>query len=262
MLLGAALLLLIFATLGIDFLFAQFQNSSFYISESLLFSSYWLLFLPLLNIQRKLAKQTQKTSYKLLIVGLATTAHLLCYPALVWLLSKFFYYHTFSFWQTFDYGLTAYFIKTIIIYGLSLVIITIHKNNLSNNPITVEEEIPVQRFLTSIIVSDSNNKKTAIDTNDILYFSASSPYVNIHHQSKKYLHTETLKSIEAKLDNHQFIRIHKSHLVNICKVVCYKSRLNGDYDLTLTDDTVLRLSRNYAAAFKACFEGRPHLTTK
>lgn len=255
-----ALLLLIFATLGMDFLFAKFQHGSFYISESLLFSSYWLLFLPLLNIQWKLARQTEKTSYRLSIVGLATTTHLLCYPAMVWLLSNCFYYHTFSFWQTFDFGLTAYFIKTIIIYGLSLVIITIHKANLLNTPITDKKEIPVKRFLKSIIVSDSNNKKTAIAANDILYFSASSPYVNIHHQSKKYLHTETLKSLETKLDNHQFIRIHKSYIINICSVVTYQSRLNGDYDLTLTDDTILRVSRNYAAAFKVCFEERHQVT--
>lgn len=257
-----AILLLVPATLCIDLLFAQFQNTSFYISESLLFSSYWLLFLPLLNIQRKLAKQTRNILHRLFIVGIVITIHLLSYPALVWLLSNSFYYHTFSFWQTFDYGLTAYFIITIIIYALSLVIITIHKNNeLSTYPAATEKENFIQRFVTSIIVSE-NNKKTAIVTNDILYFSANSPYVTIHHQSKKYLHNETLKSLEKQLNNHEFIRIHKSYVVNISKVVSYQSRLNGDYDLTLTDDTVLRLSRNYAAAFKACFKDRHHLTTK
>lgn len=262
MLLAAALLLLMCATLGIDFLFTQFQNSSFYISESFLFSSYWLLFLPLLNIQWKLAKQTRKISCRLLIAGLAITTHLLCYPAMIWLLSKCFYDHTFSFWQTFNYGLTAYFIKTTIIYGLSLVIIALHKNNLSSYPVTVEKKTPGHGFLTSIIVSDKNNRKTAIATNDILYFSANPPYVTIHHQSKKYLYSETLKSLETKLNNHQFVRVHKSYIVNICGVVSYQSRLNGDYDLTLTDDTILRVSRHYAAAFKACFEEHHHLTIK
>jgi len=36
--------------------------------------------------------------------------------------------------------------------------------------------------------------------------------------------------------------------------------LNGDYDITLSDHTTLRVSRYYAAAFKSGFEKRHHLT--
>lgn len=47
----------ILITIGIDFVYARFQNSSFYFSESLLFSSFWILFIPLLNIQLKITKE-------------------------------------------------------------------------------------------------------------------------------------------------------------------------------------------------------------
>lgn len=95
-----AILLLVLITIGIDFLFTRFQQSSFYIAESLLFSCYWLLFLPLLHIQWKLAKRSPKLSSGLLTATLAAVVHLFCYPAIVWLLSQSFYYHTFSYWQT------------------------------------------------------------------------------------------------------------------------------------------------------------------
>ncbi|RDC55249.1 LytTR family transcriptional regulator [Pedobacter chinensis] len=254
---------LIVATITLDFLYSQFQNSSFYISESLLFSSFWTLFIPLLHIQSMLTKRSKKLSYNLMIAGVATVIHLLAYPALVWVLSKSFYYHTFSYWQTFEYGLTAYFIKLIIIYGFSFFMLAGFKNKLPNRS-TIIEEKKVQKpsFITSIIVSDGNNKKAVIDTNDISCFSASSPYIVVHHQSKKYLHTETLKSLEAQLDNNQFIRIHKSLIVNLFKVTSYQSRQNGDYDLMLSDNTVLRVSRNYAKGFKSKFMEIHPLTTK
>src|SRR5690606_28759414 len=108
-----ALLLSVWATVGVDYLFSETQNTSFYLSESLLFSTYWLLFVPLLNIQWKMT--FQKPVPGVLYMGLATAIHLLCYPALVWLISKCFYGHTFPYRQTFDYGLTAYSIKTFIV---------------------------------------------------------------------------------------------------------------------------------------------------
>lgn len=258
------LLLMIFATVRLDFLHSQFQNTAFYVSESLLFSCFWLLFFPLLNVQFELTKKTKKTSYNLLIAGLVTTIHLYAYPALVWLLSKIFYYYTYPYWQTFNFGLTEYFIKSVIIYSLLLPIIAIYKNKFQYQPLISvgKEEFPIQNFLKSIIISDSNNKKTVVETNDVLYFYANSPYINIYHKTNQYLHTETLKSLGAQLDNNQFTRIHKSCIVNIYWVKSYKSRLNGDYDLILADSTSLRVSRNYAAIFKSQFEKFHRVNTK
>jgi len=257
-----AILLMVLSTVGLDFLFSQFQNNSFYISESLLFSSFWILFFPLLHIQSSLAKKTKRLSHSLGIVGLIMVTHLLIYPALVWILSKTFYYHTFSYWQTFNFGLSAYFIKTVIVYGFSLIFFTILNKEFNQPQITneVKEDTDQQNFISSILISD-NNKTFVLEVNDVLYFLANSPYVNIYHPSKKYLHTGTLKSLEAQLNN-QFVRIHKSHIVNLNNVISYQSRQNGDYDLTLSDDTILRVSRNYAKKFKSKFEEHHRLTTK
>lgn len=250
-----AVLLTLSANVAKDFLFSKVHDTSFYISESLLFSSFWLLFPPFIFIKWKLSKVVLSKHLRLTAPLILAIVHVLTYAALVWILSEWFYTHTFSYWQTFNYGLTDYFIITIIIYGLSQVAITIYENKSLNQfiPAGIKNHLP-KRLVASIIVSDGNNKKTVIATNDILYFTSNSPYVNIHHPSKKYLQTGTLKSFEAQLDNQQFMRIHKSCIVNICKVVSCQSRRNGDYDLILVDGTVLRVSRNYASAFKKGFE--------
>ena len=113
------------ANVALDYLFTRFQNSSFYFSESLLFSSYWILFLPLLLLFLDLTRKIQKLTYGLLLTSLIMVLHLLSNPALVWILSKTFYVHTFSYWQTFNFGLSAYFIKTVIVYGFSWMAFTL-----------------------------------------------------------------------------------------------------------------------------------------
>lgn len=257
------LLVLAFVTVALDFLFSRFHSTSFYISESLLFSTFWLLFFPLLSLQSKLIGLTKKLPVYFLITALVTILHLLIYPALIWLLSKIFYNHTFLYGQTFNFGVTAYFIKSVIIYSFSLAGIVIYKRKVLN-PILIAEvdHLSNHTVVTSLIVSDTNNKKIVIETNDVLYFSANSPYIDIHHTSKKYLHKQTLKSLETQLNTGRFLRIHKSCIVNIYKVISYKSRMNGDYDLTLSDNTQLRLSRNYVRTFKSALKSAHRLTIK
>lgn len=247
----------------LDYLFTLFRNSAFYISESLLFSSYWALYLPLLPLLLNLIKRTKSFGWKLAFVSGTIAIHLLVYPALVWLVSKVCYEHTFSYWQTFNFGLSAYFIKTVVIYGFSLLAFTMlnRKANLSQLASREKTATEKQNFISSILVS-INNKKVSLSVNDIFYFSANSPYVSIYHLSKRYLCAETLKSLENQLDENQFVRIHKSHIINLQKITSYQSRQNGDYDVFLSDGTILRVSRNYAQNFKSKFADVHQLSLK
>lgn len=262
--LSVCLALFILATIVLDYLFSHFQNSAFYISESLLFSTYWVLFFPLLTFVLKLIKKTEKVELKLLCISSAIIFHLFSYPTLVWILSKTFYYHTFPYWQTFNFGLSTYLIKTVIIYGFSLAAFTLLNKTIQAQQRSKEaaEEADKKNFISSILISDGHNKKLLLQVNDILYFSANSPYINIYHLSKKHLYTETLKSLENQLNDNQFVRIHKSYIVNIDKISSIQSRQNGDYDIALSDHTILRLSRNYAKNFKSRFAEQHQLTIR
>jgi two-component system response regulator LytT len=232
--------LFIVANVLLDFSFTLFQNSSFYITESLLFSSYWLLYLPLLTVIFR--------STKPLLILSAIVFHLFAYAALVWIISSLFYEHTFAYWQTFNYGLSAYFIKTVLIYGFSFVAFShLHRK-------TKSAQTFIKPFISAILIANSTGKKLVLQVNEIRYFAANSPYVSVYHTAQQYLHTETLKSLESQLDDKQFVRIHKSHIVNIHQISAIQSRQNGDYDITLSDSTILRVSRNYAKDFKSKLE--------
>ena len=247
----------------LDVVESRFQHSSFYLSESFLFSSAWWLFLPLLYGQFILADLLKsKTSYILFIL-IPFATHLFAYPALVWIISKLFYYHTFSYWQTLSYGLTKYVFIMLTAYSVPLILYSSFKSklHLEQNNSDIPEQSKKNDFVTTFVVADGT-KRTSIDTKDVLFITANPPYINIHHKTKPYLHNGTLKSVLSTLDQALFVRVHKSTIVNITLVQSYKSRLNGDYDLTIADGTELRLSRNYASIFKKKFETTHRVTTE
>ncbi|MCU0354241.1 MAG: LytTR family transcriptional regulator [Cytophagales bacterium] len=145
--------------------------------------------------------------------------------------------------QTLGYALSEYLYVLVLSYGGSMILLL--------------QRTQKTRFFTqnepeklTIIVVFNGGQYTPVAVAEIAYIEAATPYVAIHAAGKKHLHTETLKSLAEKLDAGQFVRIHKSAIVNLHKVRSYKSRLNGDYDITLQDGSQLRLSRNYAANFK------------
>lgn len=66
-------------------------------------------------------------------------------------------------------------------------------------------------------INTTQNKKTLIDLNDIMYIKAQGNCVEIYMNDKKtkYLLTKTLKEIETKLTPDYFIKVHRSYTVNL-----------------------------------------------
>lgn len=261
------LLVLAFIVLTLiqDFLRSELKKSSFYFSESFMFSSFWWLFAPLLfsqylAVRRKITKQLY---FHITIILLPIFVHLIAFPFLVWTISKIYYYHTFAFQQTFRYALSEHLYLLAIIYSIPVLIFQFFykKAILAAPGSQVQNESSTNHFISTILVTDSN-KKQNITVSEILYFSANPPYINIHLEGKKHLYNGTLRSISIKLNPEKFVRVHKSTIVNIEMVTSYTTRLNGDYDLTMKNNVQLRISRNFATDFKNLFNKTHRLTTK
>ena len=114
--------------------------------------------------------------------------------------------------------------------------------------------------ISKIIIGNGKNN-IVVEVNDIYQITAETPYISIQLNDKKYLHTETLKSMSTQLNKKNFVRVHKSTIVNLDKVVSLKSRLNGDYDISLKNGVEIRLSRTYVANFKSKLKLTHQLTT-
>jgi two-component system LytT family response regulator len=67
-----------------------------------------------------------------------------------------------------------------------------------------------------------------LDVNDIIFCKADDNYTEIYTSSpKKKLVSKTLKYFEDMLEKYGFVRIHKSYLVNLNKIVKYKKGKGG-----------------------------------
>jgi hypothetical protein len=249
---------ILFTTLQ-DYLEAVYNNSSFYLSESLLFSSFWWLFIIILPLQFLLLnKRTgQVNQFLPWIILIPILLHLFTFPLLVWGISGLFFPHTFRYTQTLQFELSNYLYILSFLYSVPISIQYFRVRQKSQRFDLTENQKVVT--VTEFIISEGR-KKIRVDLKDVYHISATPPYINFHLAKRKLLHNETLKAVLPKLDE-KFVRIHKSTIVNLMEVQSYTSRLNGDYDLTMKNGIVLRISRNYAQEFREKFKSIAHRIT-
>lgn len=91
----------------------------------------------------------------------------------------------------------------------------------------------------------SKNKWLIIEVNDIIWLKASSAYTEVKVKNKPHLINESLKQLESELDPMQFIRIHRSTIVNLSYITSMEPYFNGEYFITLKDGSKFKLSRKY-----------------
>ncbi|MBB6330993.1 hypothetical protein HNP24_001943 [Chryseobacterium sediminis] len=249
MLLSGAVLLVVGLTIFQDFLESKRNGYRFYFSESLLFKTVWFLYIPMLMIVYKKLKSNTFTglSKTTFLIVSAIILHIFILSGIATVISFFFFRGQYDLFKFLSYTITHDFYTLVIIYtgfvwGFRLISIPQQTN--------VSPEIkPTQ----PAIVINNGKDNVIIQVEDILQITSATPYVFIHINDKKHLHSETLKSMHEKLGSETFVRVHKSTLVNLSKVSSFKSRLNGDYDVQLTDGNTVRLSRTYSAEFKKRF---------
>lgn len=233
-----------------DFLEARHHNFAFYFSESILFKSFWLLFLPGGWIMMMLLDRykTRPAVIRFLAVGTAVIlAHMLIYACSVYGLSALFLDHRYSIGGTLQFTVADDLYKYLFIYGALMAIHVGRKVQPQTQSITPTE------YADRIVLAEGKNH-LAIPVDEILYIQPAGHYIAIHTIHRKYLHTETLRSALGRLDPEQFIRVHKSAIINLREVISFSSRSNGDYDILMSNHQQVRLSRNYATAFKAAMK--------
>lgn len=91
------------------------------------------------------------------------------------------------------------------------------------------------------------------DPKEVYFFQIRVGDVHANLGTEELVVRMSLKDILASLDPSQFVRIHKSYIVNVEKVTSLEPLFHNDYkiDLKGPKSITLPLSRRYAAAFKA-----------
>jgi LytTr DNA-binding domain len=97
-----------------------------------------------------------------------------------------------------------------------------------------------QRFLVRKL-----GKEFLISANEIEWLKAQGNYVNLQVRGRAYPLRTTMAAIEALLDPDKFVRVHRSHIVNLDHLVEIEPLDTGDARLKLRDGTLINCSRTY-----------------
>jgi two-component system LytT family response regulator len=89
----------------------------------------------------------------------------------------------------------------------------------------------------------SAGRVTLVDVDDVVWIEADGDYARVHVDGGDHLVSERMKHLERRLDPARFVRIHRSRIVNVDRVRELRHLSHGDYEVTLDDDTPLRVSR-------------------
>ena len=238
-------LIILLSLLGMTFLFlckdlfhSFIMGYNFYISESLLFGLFWLLFIPFLILSWRLFKKFGKI-VNLISPLFLSIFHIAIFSVFVFSISALFFNHTFSFLRVFSDTIADYGFPCLLIYGLAFFI----------DPKFQTTIIDKQEDLKQIRVEYKNGVKL-LAHKDILYVKTERPYIAIVTVEKTYLHSSTLKDFIKRVPKETFIQVHKSTIINISQIYSYKSKKNGDYDVVMLNGEIVKVSRNFNDFFK------------
>jgi two-component system LytT family response regulator len=95
------------------------------------------------------------------------------------------------------------------------------------------------------------NEFTFVPAADVDWIEGLGDYAGLHVGGKTHLIREPLTSLETRLDRKQFVRIHRSTIVQLERIVRVEPSVNRDALITLRDGKTLRLSRTYRSRLEA-----------
>jgi hypothetical protein len=93
-------------------------------------------------------------------------------------------------------------------------------------------------------------KEFLIAAADVEWLQASANYVNLHVRGRDYPLRTTMAVIETQLDPARFVRVHRSHIVNLDCIGEIEPLETGDARIVMRDGTSIPCSRRYRAALR------------
>jgi DNA-binding LytR/AlgR family response regulator len=98
----------------------------------------------------------------------------------------------------------------------------------------------------------SMNRIVIVQVVDIIRLDAEDNYVKIR-TDRQYLHKETLTRLMSRLDPTSFLRVHRSHAINLREVRELRPQVHGEYAIVLSDGTELMSGRSYKNQVRTAF---------
>ena len=109
--------------------------------------------------------------------------------------------------------------------------------------ISVLEQLATTQKYPNRMAIPQNGRIIFVATNNIDWIQAEGNYVRLHIGSREHELRETLTELGEKLNPAQFLRIHRSTIVNIERIKEIQAWFHGHHRVLLENGTELRMSR-------------------
>jgi two-component system LytT family response regulator len=101
---------------------------------------------------------------------------------------------------------------------------------------------------SELLLIKSRGRLIFLKMSELKWVEAERDYLRLHLEKDSHFIRETMNNFQRRLDQHGFIRIHRSTIVNIHEICEILPLLGGDYSVVLRDKTQLTLSRRYRSS--------------
>jgi len=105
-----------------------------------------------------------------------------------------------------------------------------------------EERDPDEPYLERIAVQ-GRGKARIVAVDDVTHITADGSYAELHTAADTHVIRERMKTLAARLDPEEFVRVHRSAIVRLDEVELILRSGGGDYAVRLQDGTTLSVSR-------------------
>jgi len=103
---------------------------------------------------------------------------------------------------------------------------------------------PELRRRERLVVRDGQ-EMTLVNFDDIDWIDAAGDYMCLHVAGKIQIMRSTMKQLMERLPESRFARIHRSTIVNLEKILRAETLPKGEFQIFLSHDVSLKVSRNY-----------------
>ena len=104
------------------------------------------------------------------------------------------------------------------------------------------------------LVFKAGGRVVFLDLDSIEWVEAAANYVRLNAGKESYLFRETISRVSERLDANQFVRIHRSTIVNVRKIKELIPVNSGEYIVVLKSGRELSCSRGYRAGLQEIVE--------
>ena len=117
-------------------------------------------------------------------------------------------------------------------------------------------EIGTRRSAPARLALRTDGRVVFVETSVIDYIEAAGKLVRVHAGSDRYEVRDTLTSVASQLDVADFVRVHRSTIVNVSRIKEIQPWFQGDYVLILKTGTRVTSGREYRGNIQALMRGK------